>query len=156
MHRDVTLKNMFVLSLKPARAVLGDFGKAVRAQTDQDISIGPAATRAPEVDGKTPYCTSWHGKLAELLVAMLALDPVERVSAAQAWTQVAALLAFPPLEQVSPTVLSPQNLDSKPSGPVSDLSQRDAQIKPGWHPFTFENQVQEEPVGASGKKVRLQ
>ncbi|KAL8979044.1 MAG: hypothetical protein Q9177_006241 [Variospora cf. flavescens] len=55
MHRDVTLKNMFFLSENPDRAVLGDFGKAVRAKTDLDASIGPAASRAPEVDGKSPY-----------------------------------------------------------------------------------------------------
>ncbi|KAL8758033.1 MAG: hypothetical protein Q9184_004044 [Pyrenodesmia sp. 2 TL-2023] len=209
MHRDVTLKNMFVLSLNPARAVLGDFGKALRAKTDRDASIGPAATRAPEVDGKTPYSNkidvwsmgwaliwvlgsdlippgpwhdlplhfdawyksvmglltftreqgsriSWIAKLAELIIGMLALDPAERISAAEALRQVAALLASSPPQEASPPVPCQQILVSKPSPPPSALSQRDAQIEPGGHPFTFEKQVQEEPVGVTGKKARLQ
>lgn len=55
MHRDVIVKNMFVISLNPTQAVLGDFGKALRAETDQNIWIGPAATRAPEVNGRIQY-----------------------------------------------------------------------------------------------------
>ncbi|KAL9023487.1 MAG: hypothetical protein Q9196_007168, partial [Gyalolechia fulgens] len=43
------------MSLSPIRAVLGDFGKAVREERAQNMSIGPAATRAPEVDGTTSY-----------------------------------------------------------------------------------------------------
>lgn len=209
MHRDVTLKNMFVLSLNPTRTVLGDFGKALRAKTDRDASIGPAATRAPEVDGKTPYSnkidvwsmgwaliwvlghdlvppgpwhdlplhfdawyqsvmgllkstreqgsrTSWIAKLADLIIGMLALAPAERISAAEALMQVDALLASSPPVEVSSPGLSQQDPVSKPSPPASSLSQRDAQIEPGGHPFTFDKQEQEEPMGATGKKARLQ
>ncbi len=55
MHRDVTRKNLLMMSFNPPRAVLADFGKAVKADTSKDNHIGPAHTRAPEVDGKTSY-----------------------------------------------------------------------------------------------------
>lgn len=200
MHRDVTLKNMFFLSENPDRAVLGDFGKAVRAKTDMDASIGPAASRAPEVDGKSPYSnkidvwsmgwallwavaydcirgfwenlpqnfdtwyrrvveiltitkekgsgTSWLARVAELLIGMLTLDPATRISAAQALTQLAFLLASPPPEEASPQPQSP-----KLSSSVSDLSERDARVETGGLSTSFEKQVQ--PVDPSGKKARL-
>ncbi|KAI4269602.1 MAG: hypothetical protein L6R35_006680 [Caloplaca aegaea] len=55
IHRDVSMKNIFVLSLNPPRAVLGDFGKTIRAQSHKDRQIGPIKTLAPEVDGSTYY-----------------------------------------------------------------------------------------------------
>ncbi|KAL8651607.1 MAG: hypothetical protein Q9210_003160 [Variospora velana] len=200
MHRDVTLKNMFFLSENPDRAVLGDFGKAVRAKTDLDASIGPAASRAPEVDGKSPYSdridvwsmgwallwavgydslrgfweilpqdfdawyrkvmevltttkekgsgTNWLARVADLLIGMLTLDPASRISAAEALTQLAALLA-----SRQPEEASPQPQSSKPSSPMSDLSERDARIEPGGLSTSFEKQAQH--AGASGKKARL-
>ena len=55
MHRDVTRKNLLMMSFNPPRAVLADFGKAVKADTSKDNHIGSAHTRAPEVDGKISY-----------------------------------------------------------------------------------------------------
>ncbi|KAL8945398.1 MAG: hypothetical protein Q9211_000081 [Gyalolechia sp. 1 TL-2023] len=55
MHRDVSAKNLILTSFQPLRAVLGDYGKAIKADTDRSASIGPAITRAPEVDGKNYY-----------------------------------------------------------------------------------------------------
>ncbi|KAL8956901.1 MAG: hypothetical protein Q9193_005696 [Seirophora villosa] len=55
IHRDVTLKNLFVMSERPPRAVLGDFGKAVQAPCHWDRQIGPIKTLAPEVDGEKLY-----------------------------------------------------------------------------------------------------
>ncbi|KAL9004295.1 MAG: hypothetical protein Q9188_002884 [Gyalolechia gomerana] len=55
MHRDISAKNLLLTSFHPLRAVLGDFGKAIKADTDRSASIGPAITRAPEVDGKSYY-----------------------------------------------------------------------------------------------------
>lgn len=50
MHRDIHIKNLFVMSMHPAQAVLGDFGKAVRAERSCYAFLGPAYTVAPEVD----------------------------------------------------------------------------------------------------------
>ncbi|KAL8828629.1 MAG: hypothetical protein Q9170_006517 [Blastenia crenularia] len=55
MHRDVTAKNIFVMSFNPPRAVLGDLGKAIRAERHQDQRLGPKRTLAPEVDGFRLY-----------------------------------------------------------------------------------------------------
>ncbi|KAL9011021.1 MAG: hypothetical protein Q9173_004100 [Seirophora scorigena] len=55
IHRDVTLKNLFLMSERPPRAVLGDFGKTVQATCHRDRQIGPIKTLAPEVDGENLY-----------------------------------------------------------------------------------------------------
>ena len=55
IHRDVTAKNILVLSLDPPQATLCDYGKAVRATSHVDSRIGPIPTLAPEVDGRTEY-----------------------------------------------------------------------------------------------------
>ncbi|KAL8993939.1 MAG: hypothetical protein Q9188_007200 [Gyalolechia gomerana] len=57
IHRDIHIKNLFVMSMNPAQAVLGDFGKAVRAERSSYAFLGPAYTVAPEVDtnGKRSY-----------------------------------------------------------------------------------------------------
>lgn len=55
LHRDVTTLNMFVLPGPPLSGALGDFGKAVLKSTSSSEEIGPAATRAPEIDGQTQY-----------------------------------------------------------------------------------------------------
>ena len=52
MHRDITLKNILVYSLKPPIAVLCDYGKAVRSPFATESRIGPIPTLAPEVDTK--------------------------------------------------------------------------------------------------------
>ena len=52
MHRDITLRNILVYSLKPPIAVLCDYGKAVRSPSATDSRIGPIPTLAPEVDTK--------------------------------------------------------------------------------------------------------
>jgi len=55
MHRDVSAKNLLVMSLLPPRAVLCDYGKASHAAWHVDSHIGPIPTLAPEVDGHTRY-----------------------------------------------------------------------------------------------------
>ncbi|KAL8824717.1 MAG: hypothetical protein Q9170_008067 [Blastenia crenularia] len=205
MHRDVTLKNMFVMSLNPIRAVLGDFGKAIRAQKHQSASIGPAATRAPEVDGRTQYdnkidvwsmgwafvyaynphlfppesepfvlqtwhmrvveflepttvADSWYAKLAHLLIGMLALDPSQRISAAEALAQVSCLLAASPPSQMylqAPQTPAQQKLSLKHTSSASNLVQRDSQLELGGCPFTIAEQVPKESVDARNKKARL-
>ena len=55
LHRDVTTLNMFVLPGPSLHGALGDFGKAILKATSSSEEIGPAATRAPEVDGQTEY-----------------------------------------------------------------------------------------------------
>ena len=49
MHRDVTLRNMLILSSKPSQAVLCDYGKAAVAKSSTNTAIGPIPTLAPEV-----------------------------------------------------------------------------------------------------------
>lgn len=55
MHRDVSTKNLLVMSLIPPRAVLCDYGKARHAPWHFDSRIGPIPTLAPEVDGRARY-----------------------------------------------------------------------------------------------------
>ena len=55
MHRDVSAKNILVMSLVPPRAVLCDYGKARRAPWHVDSHIGPIAFLPPEVDGQRRY-----------------------------------------------------------------------------------------------------
>ena len=57
MHRDVSVRNMLVMSMNPPKAVLCDFGKAIRAHTQKNPRIGPPNTLAPEIaeDGSRPY-----------------------------------------------------------------------------------------------------
>ncbi|KAL9012018.1 MAG: hypothetical protein Q9173_003189 [Seirophora scorigena] len=55
MHLDVSVKNMFLMSSSSLWAVLGDLGKAIRSDTDRSDRVGPAQTRAPEVNGRTYY-----------------------------------------------------------------------------------------------------
>jgi serine/threonine protein kinase len=49
IHRDIRPKNMLIMSNKPARASLCDFGKAVKAERPHSTCIGPIHTLAPEV-----------------------------------------------------------------------------------------------------------
>lgn len=55
MHRDVSMKNLLILSLHPPKAVLCDYGKAKHTPEHLDTRIGPIPTLAPEVDGRTKY-----------------------------------------------------------------------------------------------------
>jgi len=55
MHRDVSARNLLVMSLSPPKAVLCDFGKARHASSHRDTHIGPIPTLAPEVNGQTWY-----------------------------------------------------------------------------------------------------
>ena len=49
MHRDIRPKNMLIISLKPARAALCDYGKATEEETSTITTLGPLTTLAPEV-----------------------------------------------------------------------------------------------------------
>ncbi|KAL9608564.1 MAG: hypothetical protein Q9167_006610 [Letrouitia subvulpina] len=55
MHRDVHGGNLFIISLNPPKAVLGDFGKAKEGLLADNPHLGPGHTVAPEVDGKSNY-----------------------------------------------------------------------------------------------------
>lgn len=61
MHRDIYTKNLFVLSLKPPKAVLSDFGKTVAAVSSQNAHLGPKHTCAPEVNS-----TSWYNNSIDI------------------------------------------------------------------------------------------
>ena len=49
MHRDIRRQNVLLLSLEPAEAAICDFGKATKAESSENTSIGPIYTLAPEV-----------------------------------------------------------------------------------------------------------
>ena len=49
MHRDIRLQNMLIISTKPPRASLCDYGKAIQAESSTVTTIGPIPTLAPEV-----------------------------------------------------------------------------------------------------------
>ncbi|KAI4264746.1 MAG: hypothetical protein L6R42_000156 [Xanthoria sp. 1 TBL-2021] len=55
IHRDVHMRNLFVIGSTPPEAVLGDFGKTIKAESASDNCLGPIYTRAPEVDSQTQY-----------------------------------------------------------------------------------------------------
>lgn len=56
MHRDLTTKNLLVISLAPPVAVICDWGKVSNATTDTNTYLGPIHTLAPEVyHSKLPY-----------------------------------------------------------------------------------------------------
>ncbi|KAL8911341.1 MAG: hypothetical protein Q9171_003468 [Xanthocarpia ochracea] len=75
MHRDIHMRNVFLVSFNPPEAVLGDFGKTVQAESHSDDCLGPIHTRAPEVDGRTQYTNKidvWS--LGIVLLSMLNRD----------------------------------------------------------------------------------
>ncbi|KAL8649367.1 MAG: hypothetical protein Q9210_004442 [Variospora velana] len=57
MHRDIHMKNLFLMAVSPVQAVLGDFGKATKEQQSSYPRLGPPSTCAPEIDveGKRFY-----------------------------------------------------------------------------------------------------
>ena len=73
MHRDVSRKNMLIVSLDPPCAAICDFGKATEQSTSTYKYLGPTATVAPEVHNSTgPYTAkidiwSWAYAISEVL-----------------------------------------------------------------------------------------
>lgn len=55
MHRDLIPQNVLIMSEKPPKAVITDYGKALRAKIAYSTNIGPLYTQAPEVDGTNEY-----------------------------------------------------------------------------------------------------
>lgn len=55
IHRDITVKNLLLVTLSPPEAALCDFGITVEAEESTDTVIGPKCTLAPEVWGQRPY-----------------------------------------------------------------------------------------------------
>lgn len=49
IHRDISRKNMLIMSLNPPSAVICDYGKLTSAPTSNDTRIGPIPSLAPEV-----------------------------------------------------------------------------------------------------------
>ncbi|MCJ1242889.1 signal transducing kinase of the PAK [Trapelia coarctata] len=115
MHRDITRKNMLILSTKPPQAALCDYGKATSEPEPKSTFIGPIRTLAPEVWNGSAYCAkidlwAWgyavggsvrvfvrmlesHGSkapddqpLIDLLNQLLVWNPLNRISADEALT----------------------------------------------------------------------
>lgn len=163
MHRDVHIGNLLITSIDPPEAVLCDFGKSIEAQSDTNQFLGPISTRAPEIDGVSPYnekidiwslgfsyCEiafpglqseldrtkpidrAWHIRMtacfkqrgkeslkdslcSDLLLKILAWNPADRVSAAEA-------LRHPYFSSnPAPSGTSPEGLHHK-SRPAQQLS----------------------------------
>ena len=55
MHRDVSPKNVLVMSFDPPQAVLCDYGKAIQADKATVTTIGPIVYLAPEVKDQESY-----------------------------------------------------------------------------------------------------
>lgn len=62
MHRDIRLQNMLIMSNKPPRASLCDYGKAVQSNLENNPLIGPKPTLAPEV-GTTELTGDYTNKI---------------------------------------------------------------------------------------------
>ena len=41
MHRDITIKNLLLVTLSSPEAALCDFGKTIEAEESRDTAIGP-------------------------------------------------------------------------------------------------------------------
>jgi serine/threonine protein kinase len=74
MHRDMTRKNMLILTIDPPHAVICDFGKATREIRSTFTKIGPICTCAPEVWDKDGHAYSnkidlwsWAYAIAEVV-----------------------------------------------------------------------------------------
>ena len=63
MHRDIRCKNMLIMSLKPPRASLCDYGKAIQAQYSTVTAIGAIPTCAPEVWTAAHSYTGYNNKI---------------------------------------------------------------------------------------------
>ncbi|KAI4087576.1 MAG: hypothetical protein LQ344_006687 [Seirophora lacunosa] len=106
IHRDVTLKNLFVMSERPPRAVLGDFGKAVQAPCHRDRQIGPIKTLAPEVDGENLYDAKidvWSMGIALMWVYSLSMRHIKMVPRDQSLCRQ-RWLAAAKIFQLTPTI----------------------------------------------------
>ena len=55
MHRDISPKNLLIVSLKPPIAAICDYGKAAQKPTSSNTFIGPIYLLAPEVQQNNPY-----------------------------------------------------------------------------------------------------
>ncbi|KAL8697993.1 MAG: hypothetical protein Q9201_006811 [Fulgogasparrea decipioides] len=55
IHRDIHGGNVLITSCHPPCALLGDFGKTIKAKHDNYPHLGPRHSCAPEVDGQTLY-----------------------------------------------------------------------------------------------------
>ncbi|KAI4244393.1 MAG: hypothetical protein LQ352_006828 [Teloschistes flavicans] len=75
IHRDLSPQNVLFMSEKPPKAVVADYGKAVRAQTAHSNNIGPLYIQAPEVDGTTEYTNRIDVWSAGLIICLM-LIPV--------------------------------------------------------------------------------
>ena len=72
MHRDVTQKNLLILSAEKPDAVVFDYGKAIYATDSDDTFIGPITTLAPEVYARKTYTNkidvwAWAYAMSEVL-----------------------------------------------------------------------------------------
>ena len=72
MHRDITRRNLLIISLNPVDAALCDYGKATSAQQSADTCLGPVHTLAPEVWAESSYTNSidvwaWAYAMTEVL-----------------------------------------------------------------------------------------
>ena len=72
MHRDITRKNMIILSTLPPKAVLCDYGKATSEPEPKSTLLGPIQTLAPEVWNSVGYSSkidlwAWAYAVAEVL-----------------------------------------------------------------------------------------
>ena len=78
VHRDISPQNILILSEKPVKAVLADFGKVTQDGLLNSVNIGPPLLHAPEV-GCTNYSNkidSWNTGL--VLCRMLVPDEYEK------------------------------------------------------------------------------
>ena len=72
MHRDITRRNMLVLSIQPPQAIICDYGKATSEQKPTFTFLGPVGTLAPEVGNGSSYSNkidlwAWAYAIAEVL-----------------------------------------------------------------------------------------
>jgi len=86
MHRDIRPQNMLLLSERPPRAAICDYGKAIEAEVSRDTGIGPIHTLAPEVwtaaeSGYTRSIDVWaFGYAIANILGYLPRAPYPRIS----------------------------------------------------------------------------
>ena len=93
MHRDVHIKNLFMMRFDRPEAVLGDFGKTIQAHWATDQYLGPIQSRAPEVDGHFQHTNKtdiWSLGTVLLRILDADLGPRSGYTPTPAWYQASS------------------------------------------------------------------
>ena len=81
MHRDISSRNILIMSFDPPEAAISDFGKATDSKTSKNTCLGPPHTLAPEVQDRVDYTNkidiwAWAYTIAQTMGYRCPGDPL--------------------------------------------------------------------------------